>query len=608
MIKDKFKFFRFIFILAALAVIGYVAGAAKFGWAIPGRKYLTSMVPSMGGEMANVAALVAPSKAKELPLPSTTPSSKGTPVTKLVMKWNSHMSEILANGGPQTTKGSSMEKFGVNMTLVNQDDTGKMREDFVKFCTAYAKLKEQDPKANPQEGAHFFSIMGSGGAAMMKSLEEPMKKLGLHAEIIAGSSGLSKGEDKVMGPKEWLQNPQLARGALVSLYELDGDEDLLFLWAKAVKVPINTNKGYFDNDALNILGVKDFIVAGEKYITGATDTRPLIKDGKPVGGKPVTKTVVGFASWTPVDVTAVTQKGGVVTLASTKEFPWLMPNITIGCKEWNENHREVIEGWLSAIFEAGDQVKKYPAALHHAAKLSAQVYNAENAEYWETYYKGKTVKDVQGNVVELGGSGTFNLAENLYMYGLIPEQRVNIYARTYTTFGQMQSQFYPRDLPDFPPVEQMLNTSYLNALASKYQEAGNITEANAPTYKQEGEITTVVAKGSWNSIRFRSGSAEFTPETETVLQDLLSMLTQGNQYVTLIGHTDNVGGDAFNMDLGQRRADAVKNWLEEKAPGLFKDQRVTSKSMGMRQPVADNGSKNGQAQNRRVEIVLGTKS
>jgi len=590
--------FAVIFGVLVYVVISYV----------PARKYLASKIPTFG-DMATVPVLVAPSKAKELPLPSSKPSDKGVPVRKMEMKWNSQMSEKLANGGERTTVGSSAEKFGVNMTLSNEtEDTGRMRDEFMTFATAYAEAREKDPKANPQVGTHFFTIMGSGGAAMASSLWDRMAKIGLHPEIIAFSSGKSAGEDKFMGPKKWLDNPQSARGSLVAVFPMDGDQDIIFLWAKMNRIPVNTNTKFFDNDAINIYEVSDFEIAGKAYITGAQDTRPLIKNGVPVGGKPETKTVEGFSSWTPVDVTVMEKKGGVVTLASTatKGFEWQMPNVTFGVKEWDENHREVIEGWIAAVCEAGDQVIKYPNALHHASKIAADVYHAYDGAYWEKYYKGYPIKD-QGNTIMLGGSATFNLPMNLYMYGLLPEQRLNIYARTYTTFGQLQSEFYPDILKSFPSAEQIINTSYLNAVASKFQDGSLMTEASVPTYSQSGEITTVVAKGSWDTIHFRSGSAEFSPETEAVLQNLLGLLVQGNQYVTIIGHTDNDGSDQFNMELGQMRADAVKRWLEAHAPGLFKDQRINTSSRGMREPVANNATISGKASNRRVEIILGAK-
>lgn len=71
--------------------------------------------------------------------------------------------------------------------------------------------------------------------------------------------------------------------------------------------------------------------------------------------------------------------------------------------------------------------------------------------------------------------------------------------------------------------------------------------------------------------------------------------------VTIVGHTDSVGSDAYNEELSMRRANAVKNYLLEQGV----DPRLLSTSgMGESQPVADNSTDAGRAQNRRVEVTI----
>ncbi len=66
------------------------------------------------------------------------------------------------------------------------------------------------------------------------------------------------------------------------------------------------------------------------------------------------------------------------------------------------------------------------------------------------------------------------------------------------------------------------------------------------------------------------------------------------------GHTDNVGNDASNQTLSEARAKAVMTWLTQH--GVAAD-RLTAKGYGKTKPVADNGSDEGRAKNRRVEIA-----
>jgi len=69
--------------------------------------------------------------------------------------------------------------------------------------------------------------------------------------------------------------------------------------------------------------------------------------------------------------------------------------------------------------------------------------------------------------------------------------------------------------------------------------------------------------------------------------------------VELQGHTDNVGGDAYNQTLSQARARSVVDWLAKH--GVAAD-RLSAKGYGKKMPVAGNNTNEGRAKNRRVEI------
>jgi hypothetical protein len=74
----------------------------------------------------------------------------------------------------------------------------------------------------------------------------------------------------------------------------------------------------------------------------------------------------------------------------------------------------------------------------------------------------------------------------------------------------------------------------------------------------------------------------------------------GAMDIEVAGHTDSMGSDAYNMKLSQQRAGAVRNFLISK--GVAAD-RLTAKGYGESQPVADNATREGRIQNRRVELV-----
>lgn len=97
------------------------------------------------------------------------------------------------------------------------------------------------------------------------------------------------------------------------------------------------------------------------------------------------------------------------------------------------------------------------------------------------------------------------------------------------------------------------------------------------------------------------------PDGKAKLDDLVGKIKGINlEVIIAVGHTDAVGGDAYNQKLSVRRSEAVKAYLVSK--GIEKN-RVYTEGKGEKQPVADNKTAEGRAKNRRVEIeVVGTRS
>jgi len=106
---------------------------------------------------------------------------------------------------------------------------------------------------------------------------------------------------------------------------------------------------------------------------------------------------------------------------------------------------------------------------------------------------------------------------------------------------------------------------------------------------------------------FDFDKAVLKPEGKAKLDDLTSKLGGINlEVIIAVGHTDSVGSDEYNQKLSIRRAEAVKAYITSKG---VEANRVYTEGKGEKQPVADNKSATGRAQNRRVEIeVVGTRS
>jgi outer membrane protein OmpA-like peptidoglycan-associated protein len=104
-------------------------------------------------------------------------------------------------------------------------------------------------------------------------------------------------------------------------------------------------------------------------------------------------------------------------------------------------------------------------------------------------------------------------------------------------------------------------------------------------------------------VKFDFDKAQVKPESYGDIKNLADFLTQYPQTTTVVeGHTDSVGGDAYNQTLSERRANAVRDVLVNQY-GVGSD-RVNAVGYGETRPVADNASADGRAVNRRVEAEV----
>lgn len=123
-----------------------------------------------------------------------------------------------------------------------------------------------------------------------------------------------------------------------------------------------------------------------------------------------------------------------------------------------------------------------------------------------------------------------------------------------------------------------------------------------------GQNATVERVGEGIAVTFASGilfpfaQAEVLPAGRENLRQLAQSLQRypGTE-VLIVGHTDNVGTDAANMTLSQRRAESAKSYLTSMGiPG----ERIRTSGRGEMEPVASNETDAGRQQNRRVEVAI----
>jgi outer membrane protein OmpA-like peptidoglycan-associated protein len=141
----------------------------------------------------------------------------------------------------------------------------------------------------------------------------------------------------------------------------------------------------------------------------------------------------------------------------------------------------------------------------------------------------------------------------------------------------------------------------LRDLESKLKDARD-TIAKIATVKDDSRGMVITLQGE---VLFKTGKYDLKPAAMAKLDQIAAALAGKDQPIVVYGYTDNVGTRDINATLSQNRAQAVRDYLVSK--GIPQDL-ITAQGKGPDDPVADNTSVEGRAQNRRVEIVVQPRS
>jgi len=126
-----------------------------------------------------------------------------------------------------------------------------------------------------------------------------------------------------------------------------------------------------------------------------------------------------------------------------------------------------------------------------------------------------------------------------------------------------------------------------------------LAESDAAAVRREGDLLAVSLKGD---VTFDYNSAAVRPGLYAEIERISNVLMKYPQTVIRVeGHTDSSGSESYNMDLSQRRANAVKDLIVQRGVSAY---RIETMPYGESLPVADNSTEAGRAMNRRVEIKI----
>lgn len=155
-------------------------------------------------------------------------------------------------------------------------------------------------------------------------------------------------------------------------------------------------------------------------------------------------------------------------------------------------------------------------------------------------------------------------------------------------------------------AQAQTNAAKMSANAANQQAAAATEQAARLQAEIDALKATPTDRGlvlTLGDVLFDTGKSELNSGATRKLDQLAQFLSEHkDRRVQIDGFTDSVGSDAYNQELSQRRANAVKNALLTRG---IDSARINTEGYGKNYPVANNGDSGGRQLNRRVEVVIG---
>ena len=162
-------------------------------------------------------------------------------------------------------------------------------------------------------------------------------------------------------------------------------------------------------------------------------------------------------------------------------------------------------------------------------------------------------------------------------------------------------------------VDAKVQSNHTQVQASLEQQQAKLAQVDQTSREALDRATAAgkLAEGKFlysmvlsdDSVKFPVDSAKLSPEAEQRLTSFVEQLKNENRnvYPEIQGHTDARGNVPLNQRLGQERAETVRKFMSKHGVPL---NRMSTISYGKEEPVADNKTRTGRSQNRRVVLVV----
>ncbi len=232
----------------------------------------------------------------------------------------------------------------------------------------------------------------------------------------------------------------------------------------------------------------------------------------------------------------------------------------------------------------GDHNVIYARPGYESKTVSCKVENGKKIELDQVLKRGEVKKGGVRGII----------ADYLTNEPLIAQ--VTIMELNRTVASEKNGYFEFADIPAGTYLLKVQAMNYVSSQTDAVVVSGKFTDLMIRIFR---EGSTIVLQG----VEFEFNSAKLKPESCPVLDDAARILTMHPEIdVEVRGHTDDIGSDAYNLKLSQKRAESVRQYLID--VHMIEPVRLIPVGYGERRPIADNTTEEGRKKNRRVEFLI----
>ena len=295
--------------------------------------------------------------------------------------------------------------------------------------------------------------------------------------------------------------------------------------------------------------------------------------------------------WSPDDILSLKAVPGSRILESTRSAAYIIADVFMAKREWLKDNEETVqniyEGWMKGAAE----INSNPAALKKAASILAR-------EFTE---RGTALTDAEAEEM-IGNVRLTTHGDNLNFFGMNSEYKGVTGNDLYTEMANKYTdlKYIEERVPNWRLIAYPKFVNSANLAGPEHNAEG----VKAFTQATEQEKTKEAIATKRVSINFRTGEFQLDENAKYIIDREFVPIAKafGNARIRVEGNTDNTGNYNSNMALSKKRAQSVVNYLVSQYN--MPRNRFIVVGNGPDNPVANNTSDRGRAQNRRTDFEL----